>query len=75
MRFAVRLTNPLLKSQIAVQNTNLINDDAEQQPLDGELCHNNAVFDLEWVPGQMQLVSASGSFTKNISKPLQSMDI
>lgn len=47
-------------SQIAVQNTNLRNDDDEHRPLDGDLCHNNAVFDLEWVPGQMQLVSASG---------------
>lgn len=28
--------------------------------LTGQQCHNNAVFDLEWMPGEMKFVSASG---------------
>lgn len=46
--------------QIAIQNTNLTNDSIEEQTVKGQQCHNNAVFDVEWMPGQMQLVSASG---------------
>lgn len=38
-----------------------MNKNAEEEPLIGDQCHNNAVFDLEWIPGQMQLVSASGN--------------
>lgn len=29
----------------------------------GQQCHNNAVFDVEWTPGHMQLVSASGDYS------------
>lgn len=48
--------------QIAIQNTNLPNNDSiEEQTVKGQQCHNNAVFDVEWMPGQMQLVSASGN--------------
>lgn len=46
--------------QVAIQNTDVTNDNIEEEPLIGNQCHNNAVFDVEWVPGQMQLVSASG---------------
>lgn len=45
---------------VAIQNTDIQNDNAVEQPLVGQKCHNNAVFDVEWSPGQMQLVSASG---------------
>lgn len=34
--------------------------------MDGDQCHNNAVFDVEWIPGQMQLVSASGDHTASL---------
>lgn len=50
-------------SQVAIQNTDIPNDNIEEQPLIGNQCHNNAVFDVEWVPGQMQLVSASGKYS------------
>lgn len=36
--------------------------------MNGDQCHHNAVFDLEWVPGQMQLVSASGNLFTNKKK-------
>ncbi|XP_055312399.1 protein lethal(2)denticleless [Sitodiplosis mosellana] len=52
--------------KVAIQNTDLPNDNPEEQPLIGNQCHNNAVFDVEWVPGQMQLVSASGDHTTSL---------
>lgn len=31
-----------------------------EKMLNGQQCHNNAVFDLEWMPGDTKFVSASG---------------
>lgn len=52
--------------KVAIQNTDLLNDNTEEQPLIGNQCHNNAVFDVDWVPGQMQIVSASGMQSNTI---------
>lgn len=56
--------------RVAIQNTNNRSDDDinVEQPINGYQCHTNAVFDVEWVPGHMQFVSASGKknqFTKS----------
>ena len=48
-------------SQIALQDTNLRSTLPESdRTLSGQQCHFNAVFDLEWMPGHMKFVSASG---------------
>ncbi|XP_031633109.1 protein lethal(2)denticleless [Contarinia nasturtii] len=52
--------------KVAVQNTDIPNDNIEEQPLIGNQCHNNAVFDVEWVPGQMQIISASGDHNTSL---------
>lgn len=48
--------------RVAIQNTNNRSEDdlSAEQPIKGHPCHTNAVFDVEWVPGHMQFVSASG---------------
>lgn len=44
-----------------MQNTNrTTGTPAEKRSLQGQQCHNNAVFDLEWMPDEMKFVSASG---------------
>lgn len=55
--------------RVAIQNTNNRSDDdiGAEQPIKGHPCHKNAVFDVEWVPGHMQFVSASGKKTKSNS--------
>lgn len=52
--------------KIALQDTTQPNLDAEEQSLSGPQCHYNAVFDLEWAPGQMRFVSASGDHTARL---------
>lgn len=50
--------------QIALQDTNLKKSAPESEKmLNGQQCHNNAVFDLEWMPGDMKFVSASGKIS------------
>ncbi|EDW85600.1 uncharacterized protein Dwil_GK23072 [Drosophila willistoni] len=52
--------------KIALQDTTQRNKDHEEQSLSGPQCHFNAVFDLEWAPGQMRFVSASGDHTARL---------
>jgi denticleless len=53
--------------KIAIQDTTKVNENTFGScSLEGEQCHNNAVFDLEWVPNQMKLVSASGDYTAQL---------
>lgn len=53
--------------QIALQNTNLKSTVPEsERALSGQQCHLNAVFDLEWMPGQMKFISASGDHTARL---------
>lgn len=52
--------------KIALQDTTQPNLDPEEQSLSGPQCHYNAVFDLEWAPGQMRFVSASGDHTARL---------
>lgn len=52
--------------KIALQDTTKPNTDGEEKALEGSQCHFNAVFDLEWVPGQMKFVSASGDHTTKL---------
>lgn len=53
--------------KIAIQDTNLRNDvPGGERALEGEQCHLNAVFDIEWMPGDMKLVSASGDHTARL---------
>lgn len=52
--------------KIALQDTTKPNTDGEEKSLEGSQCHFNAVFDLEWVPGQMKFVSASGDHTSKL---------
>lgn len=52
--------------KIALQDTTQPNLDPEEQSLSGPQCHFNAVFDLEWAPGQMRFVSASGDHTARL---------
>lgn len=64
--------------QIALQDTNVRKSAPESEKmLAGEQCHNNAVFDLEWMPNEMKFVSASGKIlgailigVRNISNKL-----
>uniref|UniRef100_A0AAG5DFV4 WD repeat-containing protein 55 homolog n=1 Tax=Anopheles atroparvus TaxID=41427 RepID=A0AAG5DFV4_ANOAO len=53
--------------KIAVQDTNLTNDEpGGERALEGHQCHYNAVFDIEWMPGELKLVSASGDHTAKL---------
>lgn len=52
--------------KIAIQDTTLRNNDPTEVSLEGEQCHYNAVFDLEWMPGHMKFVSASGDHTARL---------
>ncbi|XP_053676088.1 protein lethal(2)denticleless [Anopheles nili] len=53
--------------KIALQDTNLSNSVAGgERALEGMQCHNNAVFDLEWMPGEAKLVTASGDHTAQL---------
>lgn len=51
---------------VAVQDVFLRNQETDEQPLDGEQCHFNAVFDLEWMPDAMKLISVSGDHTARL---------
>ena len=46
--------------KIALQNTEIKNVEHIEKALEGQQCHYNAVFDLEWAPKTMAFVSASG---------------
>ncbi|XP_062535284.1 protein lethal(2)denticleless-like, partial [Armigeres subalbatus] len=53
--------------KIALQDTNLKNEEqGGERALEGKQCHMNAVFDIEWMPGHMSLVSASGDHTARL---------
>ncbi|ALC42749.1 l-2-dtl [Drosophila busckii] len=52
--------------KIALQDTTQRNQEPEEQSLGAPQCHFNAVFDLEWAPGQMRFVSASGDHTARL---------
>ncbi|EDW58725.1 protein lethal(2)denticleless [Drosophila virilis] len=52
--------------KIALQDTTERNQEPEEQSLSAPQCHFNAVFDLEWAPGQMRFVSASGDHTARL---------
>ncbi|XP_017868065.1 PREDICTED: protein lethal(2)denticleless [Drosophila arizonae] len=52
--------------KIALQDTTVRNQETEEQALSAPQCHFNAVFDLEWAPGQMRFVSASGDHTARL---------
>ncbi|XP_065368682.1 protein lethal(2)denticleless [Calliphora vicina] len=52
--------------KIALQDTTQRNYEPEEKSLTAPQCHYNAVFDLEWAPGQMRFVSASGDHTARL---------
>lgn len=52
--------------KIALQDTTIRNMDGDEKALSAPQCHYNAVFDLEWAPGQMKFVSASGDHTARL---------
>ncbi|XP_011292610.1 protein lethal(2)denticleless [Musca domestica] len=52
--------------KIALQDTTKRNYEAEEKALTAPQCHYNAVFDLEWAPGQMRFISASGDHTARL---------
>uniref|UniRef100_A0A182NJW6 Peptidase S1 domain-containing protein n=1 Tax=Anopheles dirus TaxID=7168 RepID=A0A182NJW6_9DIPT len=53
--------------KIALQDTNLTNrEPGGERALEGMQCHYNAVFDIEWMPGEMKLVTASGDHTAKL---------
>ncbi|XP_055904834.1 protein lethal(2)denticleless [Eupeodes corollae] len=52
--------------KIALQDTTIRNTDCEEKALNAPQCHFNAVFDLEWSPGEMKFVSASGDHTARL---------
>ncbi|XP_004534937.1 protein lethal(2)denticleless [Ceratitis capitata] len=52
--------------KIALQDTTKKNEELEERALNAPQCHYNAVFDLEWAPGQMKFVSASGDHTASL---------
>lgn len=53
--------------KIAIQDTDLRNEESGgERALEGEQCHLNAVFDIEWMPRDMKLVSASGDHTARL---------
>uniref|UniRef100_A0A182MP64 Uncharacterized protein n=1 Tax=Anopheles culicifacies TaxID=139723 RepID=A0A182MP64_9DIPT len=50
--------------KIALQDTNLTNQEpGGERAIEGMQCHYNAVFDIEWMPNEMKLVTASGDHT------------
>ncbi|XP_063698546.1 protein lethal(2)denticleless [Culicoides brevitarsis] len=53
---------------VAVQNVNHRNYDiaSGEIPLDGVQCHYNAVFDVEWMPNEMKLVTVSGDHSAKL---------
>ncbi|GBP48808.1 Protein lethal(2)denticleless [Eumeta japonica] len=57
LRTPVRASGPLFKNTFKPSNTQLVSK---------FLCHNNAVFDLAWMPGGMNFVTASGDHTANL---------
>ncbi|XP_050072819.1 protein lethal(2)denticleless [Anopheles maculipalpis] len=53
--------------KIALQDTNLTNQEpGGERALEGMQCHYNAVFDIEWMPRDMKLVTASGDHTATL---------
>lgn len=47
--------------RVAIQDTAITNNNHDNNiPFEGFQCHNNAVFDLAWMPGQMKFVTVSG---------------
>ncbi|XP_075167232.1 WD40 domain-containing protein denticleless [Haematobia irritans] len=52
--------------KIALQDTTQRNYEPEEKALTAPQCHYNAVFDLEWSPGQMRFISASGDHTARL---------
>ncbi|XP_050095317.1 protein lethal(2)denticleless [Anopheles aquasalis] len=53
--------------KLAIQNTNEGNEEpGGERSLDGVQCHYNAVFDIEWMPGEMKIVTASGDHTAQL---------
>ncbi|XP_049296502.1 protein lethal(2)denticleless [Anopheles funestus] len=53
--------------KIALHDTNFINKaPGGEEALEGVQCHFNAVFDIEWMPGEMKLVTASGDHTAKL---------
>ncbi|XP_035786857.1 protein lethal(2)denticleless-like [Anopheles albimanus] len=53
--------------KLAIQNTNEGNEEpGGERALDGVQCHYNAVFDIEWMPGEMKIVTASGDHTAQL---------
>ncbi|XP_052873589.1 protein lethal(2)denticleless [Anopheles cruzii] len=53
--------------KIAIQDTNRWNKEpGGERSLDGVQCHFNAVFDVEWMPGEMKIVTASGDHTAQL---------
>ncbi|XP_050325833.1 protein lethal(2)denticleless [Bactrocera neohumeralis] len=52
--------------KIALQDTTKKNEEPEERSLNAPQCHYNAVFDLEWAPGEMKFVSASGDHTASL---------
>lgn len=51
--------------KIGIQNVNARGDEQERC-LTGEQCHYNAVFDVEWMPDAMKLISVSGDHTARL---------
>lgn len=52
--------------KIALQDTTRGNRGIEERPLIAPQCHYNAIFDLEWQPGEARFVSASGDHTSRL---------
>lgn len=52
--------------KIALHNTEIKNYDCDEKALEGQQCHYNAVFDLEWAPSKMSFVSTSGDHTARL---------
>lgn len=52
--------------KIALQDTTKRNVNSEEKALTAPQCHYNAIFDLEWQPGEMRFVSASGDHTSRL---------
>lgn len=52
--------------KIALQDTTTRNYEIEERALAAPQCHYNAIFDLEWQPGETRFVSASGDHTSRL---------
>lgn len=46
--------------KVAIQNVEKRNTDGPERAVDGHQCHHNAVFDTEWMPNEMKLITVSG---------------